>query len=122
MPLIVRVSTPIGLPMVRLASKLLVLFAVLLMPLAMAPAAGAPQHQHSAMTMSMPMQHCPEPGPQQEKPGIAVCAMACASSLPALGRMASDAPVIVCAPQAPTAAQLLNGLHPETATPPPKQS
>ena len=105
--------------MVRLGSKLLLLLAVLLMPLGMAPATAAAQHDH-VMASSMPMQHCPDP--QKEKPGIAVCAMACAAALPAVGKPLSDATVIVCAPQQPATAQLLHGLHPETATPPPKGS
>ena len=108
--------------MARFLSKLLVLFAVLLMPLGLTPVNATSQHDHPAATSSMPMQHCPDPVPQREKPGIAVCAMACAAALPAAGGAVSDRAIIVCAPQLPSAAQLLNGLHPETATPPPKRS
>lgn len=106
--------------MVRLASKLLVLLAVLLMPLGMAPTSAATPHGH-VMASSMPMQHCPDPVPQKERPGIAVCAMACAAALPAVGKPLADPTFIVCAPQQPATAQLLHGLHPETATPPPKR-
>ena len=113
---------PNSAPMVRLASKLLILLSVLLMPLGMAPASAASQHSHSAMSMSMPMQHCPQPGPQQDEPGIADCAMACAAALPALSETAPERPMIVGQPEQPASAQLLHGLHPETATPPPKRS
>lgn len=106
--------------MVRLASRLLLLLAVLLLPLGMAPATAAPAQHGHAMASSMPMQHCPDP--QKEKPGIAVCAMACAAALPAVGKPLADPTFNVCAPQQPLTAQLLRGLHPETATPPPRRA
>ena len=107
--------------MVRLASKLLVLLALLLMPLGMTPASGAAQHGHSTQS-AMPMQHCPDPAQTPEKGAFAQCTMACASALPAVGKAIADPLVVVCAPQQPAAAQLLHGLHPETATPPPRHS
>jgi hypothetical protein len=102
----------------KLVARLLVLVAMLLMPLGMASAPAAAQH-HAAMAMDM--QHCPDPAPvHKDKGGIAVCTMACASALPALD-VAQREPV---APReelvAVHAVQALDGLHPETATPPPK--
>lgn len=102
-------------------SKLLVLLAVLVMPLGMAPASATQQHTQSAAS-SMPMEHCPDPPPKQEQGASAQCTMACASTLPATGAATADVAMIVCSPQPPAAAQLLNSLHPETATPPPKRS
>jgi hypothetical protein len=101
-----------------LVARLLVLAAMLLMPLGMASAPAAARH-HAAMAMDM--QHCPDPAPvHKDKGGIAVCTMACASALPALN-VAQREPV---APReelvAVHAVQALDGLHPETATPPPK--
>jgi hypothetical protein len=101
-----------------LVARLLVLAAMLLMPLGMAGAPAAARH-HAAMAMDM--QHCPDPAPvHKDKGGIAVCTMACASALPALN-VAQREPV---APReelvAVHAVQALDGLHPETATPPPK--
>jgi hypothetical protein len=107
--------------MIRLASKLLVLLALLLMPFGMVPASAAAQPAHSG-TMSMPMQHCPEPAQQPDKGGIADCAMACAAALPAMGKAVAEPPFIICAPQQPSTVELLHGLNPETATPPPKRS
>lgn len=107
--------------MARLMSKLLVLLAVLLMPLGMAPASATPQYAHSAASAT-PLEHCPDPAPQKEVPGFAVCAMACAAALPAVGKSIADAPGILGAPEQFAAQSLLLGLHPETATPPPKRS
>ena len=99
--------------------RLLLLIAVLLMPLGMtaAPAAAA-EHHHSA---AMPMQHCPEQGTtHHSKAAFAECTMACASTLPAVDRV-QQPPVIYAAPMIASApVQALHGLHPETATPPPR--
>lgn len=98
----------------------MLLIAVLLMPLGMAPApAGAAQHHAAAM----PMQHCPEQGSKhQSKGAFAECTMACASALPAADRVQErpvpcDAPAVAVAPM-----HVLHGLHPDTATPPPKSA
>jgi hypothetical protein len=100
--------------------KLLALFAVLLMPFGMAPAAAA---AHDSMAMNMPMGHCPEQAPKHDtKGGIAECTMACAGALPAAELATAGPPMIVCEPLQPAAVQQLHGLHPETATPPPKRS
>jgi hypothetical protein len=100
--------------MVRLIS----LVAVLLMPLAMSAAPAAAEHHHSA---SMPMQHCPEQGMgHASKSAFADCTMACSSALPAVDRIEEPAishwaPLLV----EPRVSEL-RGLHPETATPPPR--
>ena len=105
----------------RVLAKLVLLIAVLLMPLGMAPAAGT---SHNAKAMAaMPMGHCDQPAPTQgAKHGLAECTMACSAALPAVDAPRDDRPLIVCLPVQPAAAQVLHGLHPETATPPPKRS
>jgi hypothetical protein len=103
-------------------ARLLLFFAVLLMPLGMAPGAAMPV-AHSSMAMSMPTGHCPEQGSNHDmKGGIAECTMACAGALPAVDLVNHEPRLIVCRSVQPTAAQQLDGLHPETATPPPKRS
>jgi hypothetical protein len=100
--------------------KLLVLIAVLLMPFGMQPAAAAPQH---AMAMDMPMGHCPDQSPRHDmKGGIAECTMACAGALPAADLANHEPLLIACEQVLFTTAEALDGLHPETATPPPKRS
>jgi hypothetical protein len=104
----------------RLVLRLFVLVAVLLMPFGMAGASATVAHH---ATTSMPMSHCPEPTPTQDrKGGFAECTMACATALPAVDSRAGEPMRIVCTPVRPAAAERLNGLHPDTATPPPKPS
>jgi len=100
-------------------TRLALLVAVLLMPLGMSAApAGAPNHR---MAADMAMGHCPDQAPAHDmKGGIADCAMACAGALPAGDAGAGDPPRIVCEPIRFSAAQQLLGVHPETATPPPR--
>ncbi len=101
-------------------SRLLLLLAVLLMPFGMTPVAAS-QHQHSAV--AMPMQHCPEQAPNHDSKGAFVeCTMACSAALPAADRFSKQPSVIEVEPPRPAATPLLHGLHPETATPPPKFS
>jgi hypothetical protein len=107
--------------MARLASKLLILLAVLLMPFAMAPPAAAAQHHASAA--SMPMEHCPDEGSKQDSmAGLGGCTMACSAALPVVETPQDRSHLIVCTPQRPGIAGRLHGLHPETATPPPKRA
>ena len=107
--------------MTRLVAKLMVLVAVMLMPFAMAPAPGAPSHHQTAETM--PMRHCPDRAPSRDvKGGIVECTMACSAALPAAElsqkRPLLNASVPADAPPGP----VLHGLHPDTATPPPKRA
>jgi len=107
--------------MVRLMAKMLVLIAVLLMPLGMtaAPAAAA----HHSLSASMPMRHCPERSPKHDmKGGFAECTMACSAALPVLDRPRDRPLLITSGPSESAAARILHGLHPDTATPPPKAS
>ena len=114
-------SVRIASVMARLASKLLILLAVLLMPLAMTPPADATQHHASAA--SMPMEHCPgEESEQDPMAGLGGCTMACSAALPVVDMAQDRSHAIVCVPQSPGIAGRLHGLHPETATPPPKRS
>jgi hypothetical protein len=100
--------------------RLLILLAVLFTPLAMQPAAAAPVAHHAA---SMPMQHCPEQAPDNRAKGaFGECTMACSAALPAMDTP-KDAPTLfVSSPIEAAASVRLHGLHPETATPPPKLS
>lgn len=104
-------------PVRSVIARLLLLVAVLVMPLGMAAPAGA----HPAMDMAM-MSHCPDQAPahQQPKGALAACTMACSAALPAMDRVAGEPllPVPMTIAEAP--AHPLRGLHPETATPPPK--
>jgi hypothetical protein len=100
--------------------NLLLLLALLLMPLGMQPAAAASTHHDMA---SMPMGHCPDQDSHHGiKGGIAECAMACAGALPAAELAAREPLLIAGDPIQPIAAHRLDGLHPDTVTPPPKRS
>ena len=109
-------------PPVRLfVSKLLALIAVLLMPLSMA-ASATPAAHHAEMN-SEQMQHCPEQSPKHHgKAGLVECTMACSAALPAMGFTPIEANWTACVPVAQAPPSTLHGLHPETATPPPKES
>ena len=102
-----------------LLSRLLVLVAVLLMPLGMAPASASMAHDQ--MMAGMPMGHCPDQAPRHDgKSAFGECTMACAAALPAIDRRSDEPDLIVREPVQSVAVQRLHGLHPETATPPPK--
>jgi hypothetical protein len=94
---------------------------VLMMPFGMVPAAA--NNSHHSMAAGMPMGHCPDPGSGHDaKQGVSECTMACAAALPASVRGDGGPLLIICEPILPGTADRLNGLHPETATPPPKRS
>jgi len=99
----------------NLTVRLIVLIAVLLMPLGMAPAHANADADHASAGMTM--QHCPK---QDRKAGVAECTMACSTALPAIE--ASREPMLTVRPSIalPRVEQELHGLHPETATPPPR--
>jgi hypothetical protein len=95
--------------------RLLALIAVLLMPLGMATPAAA--HPMADMAMS----HCPDqPSHHQQKAWSAECTMACASALPAFDRAEDQIGPVARVAFVSLPAQPLHGLHPDTATPPPK--
>ena len=97
--------------------RFMVLLAVLLMPLGMT----APGQAHPATNMSM--MHCPDPDSHhQHKRPFTECTMGCASALPAVDRIGEEAPPVAHIAVAPMPVRPLHGLHPETATPPPKLS
>jgi hypothetical protein len=101
--------------------KLLAILAVLLMPGEMAAASAAPQQQQSARSIT---QHCPDQSsPGTTKKDFADCTMACSAALPA-GQLQAVQPwsYNVCETTTCSIVQQLNGLHPDTATPPPKHS
>ena len=100
--------------------KFVLLLGVLMMPLGMAPVNAGAAHQAMA---GMPAGHCPDQSSGHErKAGIAECTMACAAALPAGVATADEPPVMVAAPCIAVPSEPLHGLHPETATPPPKVS
>lgn len=108
-----------GLAVRILIARLLLIISVLLMPFGMAPAASAPVHAAMAgMSSDCPDQQTGHSG----KHGMADCAMACGSALPA-DEERRDTPQLMAAPSpAMTASEPLHGLHPDIATPPPKLS
>ena len=101
--------------------RLLVLLAVLLMPLGMAPAAAsASPVDHHAMA-GMAMEHCPDQSNKHEhNDGLAMCSMACASALPAQELARDEMPLRHHQLVGPTMTQRLHGILLEIATPPPK--
>jgi hypothetical protein len=105
--------------MTRIAAKLLVLLAVLIMPLGMATAgASAPASGHDA---GMDMAHCPDAAPAGDaEPGIAACNMVCAAALPAIGPRAAEPQAMSELPQPAPVAKVPAGILLETATPPPR--
>lgn len=109
-----------GRPVTRLIAKLILLVAVLLMPVGMT---AAPAAAHAMPSASMPMQHCPDrPASNDRNAGIPQCMMVCSAALPATDAPATEPHILVCLPEQPARADVLRGLHPETATPPPKHS
>ncbi|HJU77775.1 MAG TPA: hypothetical protein VJ597_07615, partial [Sphingomicrobium sp.] len=92
----------------------------MLMPLGMTVAPAAAHHRTAA---AMPMEHCPEPAPSHDtKSGFVECTMACSAALPAVGSPVPMRPLILCGPVESSLSNRLQGLHPDTATPPPKRS
>ena len=102
--------------------RLLVLFAVLLMPVGMQSAAtSAPHSDHHAMMAGTPRGHCPEQSSgHQHNDGLATCSMVCASTLPAQELARDETLVRDHQLVAPVPAQTLHGILLEIATPPPK--
>jgi hypothetical protein len=104
-----------------LLTKLLLLVVMLLMPLGMAPSAAAEMHR--SMGASSAMQHCPEQSSKHEHKGAAAeCTMACSAALPAADTVRAELPLAPGEPLPSVAVRQLHGLHPETATPPPRHA
>lgn len=100
--------------------RLVAIFAVLIAPVGMTAAPAMAQHQHTA---SMPMQHCPDQNPAQSgKVGFAECTMACSAALPAVEPGQAGLLPMPGAPVEANPVAQLHGLHPDTATPPPRLS
>jgi hypothetical protein len=105
----------------KLAARLLVLLAVLLMPLGMATAAAPTEHAQAMA--GMPMEHCPDQTPQHDmKGGLAACTMACSAALPAADLARSELEPLALVAVMPAPIVSLDGIEPETATPPPRLS
>lgn len=97
-------------------AKLLLIAAILLMPFGMAAPAAAVEHHAAASAES----HCPEEGTVDQRHSGGECTMACASTLPAIDQGGGQLLAPVAAPTLRVLAAPLTGLHPETATPPPR--
>lgn len=107
-------------PSVRnVIARIVLLAAVLLMPLGMTPSAATAAHH--TMAPGMPMEHCPDQSPGHDSKGaLAQCTMACAAAVPASTASAEEPHLAAAETGVPALTQRLDGLHPETATPPPR--
>jgi hypothetical protein len=104
----------------KLLSEIVLLLSVLLMPFGMTPASAA--HDQRPMA-SMPMGHCDkDTSTHGVKGGVADCTMACSAALPATDTAREEPLLLACTPARPVAAQVLHGLTPETADPPPRRA
>jgi hypothetical protein len=105
--------------MLRLIARIALTLAILLMPLGMTPSAASEPHHMTAVGAAM--QHCPDQAPRHDPKGtLAQCTMACAAAVPASTASAEEPPMVAAELITPAVAERLRGLHPETATPPPK--
>ena len=95
--------------MVQMAlTRLVLLIAMLFLPLGLNNALAAAATHHAPK--------------QNSKGAFAECTMACASALPAMDRVSDEIRPMARTAFLPLPAQPLHGLHPDTATPPPKAS
>jgi hypothetical protein len=104
-----------------LVLRLLTLLGLVLMPFGMGAASAAPAHHAPAAVTAG---HCGEHGRQPEKQSpenAANCAISCSMLLAAEARIEDPDPP-VCLPAACPLVDRRAGLHPDTATPPPKLS
>ena len=101
--------------------RLLTLFALVLMPLGMGTADAMPAHHAPAVATD---QHCDGHGGQpaeQSRDKSMDCAISC--SILAISEVEVEGPSVARPiPTARPLAELDAGLHPDTATPPPKRS
>jgi hypothetical protein len=101
--------------------RLILLIAVLVMPFGMsaAPAAAG----RTGVAASMPMPDCPDQDSNHAaKGGIAICGMACSAGLPAADAILETRTLAGSVPIEQPIPRGLTGIHPETATPPPRPS
>ena len=106
--------------MMRALLKLLTMAALLFMPFGMGAATAAPAHG-AAMAMTG-TGHCGEPARDQApRSSHSDCAMSCAA-VPADKLHVSEPAQIASLPAAAPIPPALVGVHPDTATPPPKLS
>lgn len=108
-------------PMFAVILRLLTLLALALMPFGMGAAMASSGH-HAVAAASI--EHCGEHGGQPVKQSphhAADCAIACSMLLNAETRIQEPVPTVRL-PAARPLAETSAGLHPETATPPPKPS
>ena len=100
-------------------AKLMLIATLLLMPFGMA---GAAADAGGEVDAAMAMSHCPDAPKRTSDSGIAHCAMACSAALPAAETPPQLWPQIARKLILPGVVRQLDGLHGETATPPPKAS
>lgn len=102
--------------------RLLVLLAVLLMPLGMEPAAvSSPAMDHNMMMPGGSMEHCPDQSSRHEhNDGLATCSMACASALPVQELVRDETLLRRHQLVMPMPGDMLHGIQPDIATPPPR--
>lgn len=106
--------------MIRAASMLLALAAMLLMPFGMSAASAAPSHR-APMAMAA-MGHCGDSAPgRSPAPSHSDCAISCTALL-ATTAQAPEPARLAALPALPRLAEPFSGLVPETATPPPKRA
>ena len=99
--------------------RLLSLLALVLMPFGMSAANAAPAHHAAAAAAA---QHCDDPGGQpaeQSRDAAMDCAVSC-SMLAIAQAQVEELPAAHPILTAPRLAERGAGLHPDTATPPPK--
>ena len=107
-------------PMSATILKLFTLLALALMPFGMSAAMAGPVDHSSAATAEHCGEHGGQPAEKSTKQSVD-CAMACSMLIAAETRIGELAPAVRLAPARPFAKRG-TGLHPDTATPPPKSS
>jgi hypothetical protein len=108
-------------PMPSMVLRLLTLLALVLMPFGMGAANAAPAHHAPVATTA---QHCDEHGSQpadQTRDEAMDCAVSC-SMLAVADAQVEEPAVAHAIVTVPPVAERGAGLHPDTATPPPKLS
>ena len=101
--------------------RLMTLLALALMPFGMSAGSAAPGHHHAPGATAAG--HCNESKrPDNQSPANAAdCAISCSMLLSAQASVEDPAPLVPLLPAWPPAYRQ-TGLHPDTATPPPKVS